>query len=42
MGDNAAATRVNKAAGAEEDDDDLDLADDDQTEQDSSGVNYFA
>ena len=41
MGDNPAATRVNKAAGAEEDDD-LDLAEDEESPQDSSGVNYFA
>jgi hypothetical protein len=42
MGDNSAATRVNKAAGAEEEDDDLDLAEDENVAQNSSGVNYFA
>ncbi|MFZ0303267.1 MAG: hypothetical protein WAL75_11290 [Terracidiphilus sp.] len=42
MGDNAAATRVNKAAGAEEDDDELDLAEEEEGAQDSAGVNYFA
>jgi hypothetical protein len=42
MGDGAAATRVNKAAGAEEDDDELDLAEDAESAQDSPGVNYFA
>ena len=42
MGDNAGATRVNKAAGAEEDDDDLDLVQDDESPQDSASVNYFA
>ena len=42
MGDNAGATRVNKAAGAEEDDENLDLAEDDESAKDSSGVNYFA
>ena len=44
MGDGAAGMRVNKAAGAEEDDDDLDLEDDgrDEAAQDSSGVSYFA
>jgi hypothetical protein len=41
MGDNAAATRVNKAAGAEEDDD-LDLAEDEENAQDLPSVNYFA
>ena len=41
MGNGAAATRVNKAAGAEEDDD-LDLAEDEESAQDSAGVNYFA
>jgi hypothetical protein len=42
MGDNAASTRVNKAAGAEEDEDELDLAEDDERAQESPGVNYFA
>jgi len=42
MGDGAAATRVNKAAGAEENDDDLLENDEDEDAQDSSGVNYFA
>ena len=42
MGDGATAVRVNKAAGAEEDDDDLDLEEDDQSAEDSSKVNYFA
>jgi len=42
MGDNAGATRVNKAAGAEEDDDDFDLAEDDESAKDSQSVNYFA
>lgn len=42
MGDNAAATRVNKAAGAEEDED-LDLSEDEESSaQDQPGVNYFA
>jgi hypothetical protein len=41
MGDSAGSTRVNKAAGAEEDDE-LDLAEDEETAQDSAGVNYFA
>jgi hypothetical protein len=41
MGDGATATRVNKAAGAEEDDD-LDLAEDEESSHDSTGVNYFA
>jgi hypothetical protein len=42
MGDGSAATRVNKAAGAEENDDDLNEDDENETPQDSSGVNYFA
>ncbi len=42
MGDNAAAVRVNKAAGAEEEDDELDPGEDEESTQDSSGVNYFA
>ena len=44
MGDGASSLRVNKAAGAEEDDDDLDLIDDEDNEaaKASSGVNYFA
>ena len=42
MGDNAAATRVNKAAGAEENDDDLLDDDENEAEQDSEGVSYFA
>lgn len=41
MGDNAASTRVNKAAGAEEDDE-PDLAEDEEITQDSRCVNYFA
>jgi hypothetical protein len=40
MGDNATAVRVNKAAGAEEDDE-LDLAEE-ESAQDSPSVNYFA
>jgi hypothetical protein len=42
MGDGVAAARVNKAAGAEEEDDESDLADDAESAQDSQGVNYFA
>ncbi len=42
MGDHAAATRVNKAAGAEEEDEELDQADDAESTQDSATVNYFA
>jgi len=42
MGDGAAATRVNKASGAEEEDDELNLAEDAGSAQDSPGVNYFA
>jgi hypothetical protein len=42
MGDGTAATRVNKAAGAEEEDDEPDLAEDAGNAQDSPGVNYFA
>ncbi|MGP8251682.1 MAG: hypothetical protein ACLQHF_06575 [Terracidiphilus sp.] len=42
MGDGAAGMRVNKAAGAEEDDEELDLAEEDERAQDSPGVNYFA
>jgi hypothetical protein len=42
MGDGASATRIKKAAGAEEDDDELDLADDAERAQDSPSVNYFA
>ena len=41
MGDGAGHMRVNKAAGAEEDDDDLDLAEEENA-QDSASVNYFA
>jgi hypothetical protein len=40
MGDNVTAVRVNKAAGAEEDDE-LDLAEE-ESAQDSPSVNYFA
>jgi hypothetical protein len=40
MGDNATTVRVNKAAGAEEDDE-LDLAEE-ESAQDSPSVNYFA
>ncbi len=44
MGDGAAGIRASKAAGAEEDDDDFDLVDENENEaaQNSSGVNYFA
>ncbi|HTW81165.1 MAG TPA: hypothetical protein VME23_16570 [Terracidiphilus sp.] len=42
MGDGAAATRVKKAAGAEENDDDLVEDNQDEGEQNSAGVNYFA
>jgi hypothetical protein len=42
MGDGASAVRVNKAAGAEEDDDEFDLTEDDESAQDSPSVNYFA
>jgi hypothetical protein len=42
MGNNAAATRVNKAAGAEEEDDELDIGEDEEGTQDSPSVNYFA
>jgi hypothetical protein len=44
MGDNPSATRVNKAAGAEENDDDLDQLEEDETgdETNSRAVSYFA